>query len=83
MVGLQRQLVKTSEKLTPTLQAEWILSGGKLGKKVGLNGGVNGTAVVKESAKSDRLGEVCAVYLMEQAQKEETTLAGEKTTSGT
>ena len=37
---------------------EWILSGGKLDKKAGLNGSVNGTVAVKEAAKSDRLGDI-------------------------
>ena len=78
---MQFSIVGDEETLSippPSLQVEWILSGGKLDLKGGTNGIASNGPNGKPTEKSDRLGEICSAYLADQAQKQETTLAGEK-----
>ena len=75
---LKRRADRMPEVLSPSLQVEWILSGGKLNLKANTNGNANGAPNANGAEKSDRLGEICSAYLADQAQKQDTTLAGEK-----
>jgi hypothetical protein len=64
-------LLKTMDLKIPhrTDPGIWILSGGKIESKPAPNG----------KRKSDRFGVICDDYLADQRQKQQTTLAGEKT----
>ena len=65
-----------SQKIS--LQFDWILSGGKLQDPVHLNGyPPNGNGISQVQVKLERLGKIFDAYLVDQAQKQDTTVAGE------
>jgi integrase len=75
---LKRRAHKMPIDLSPSLQVEWILSGGKLDLKASRNGTAIGSPNANGAEKSDLLGEICQAYLACQVQKQDTTLASEK-----
>lgn len=74
---LKRHKAVVPADLSRPLQLDWILSGGKLETGALVNGETNGKSVLRKP-KSDRFGDICEAYLADQAQKQDTTLIGER-----
>ncbi|MGI9428944.1 MAG: tyrosine-type recombinase/integrase, partial [Bythopirellula sp.] len=75
---LKAGTITLPEDLTPPLQVQWILSGEAVHSAANSNGNGSAAGEVSVGKKSDRFGDICAEYLVEQAQKQDTTLAGER-----
>ena len=71
---LKRHKVSIPENLRLDQQLNWILSGGRQST----NAAANHTKISRKGRLHSSLGNICDVYLSDQAQKQETTVSGEK-----